>query len=387
MPATAILTGASGYVGRVLAAALIARENVELILPLRAGHDLDAIGRAIVEEAVRLEPRRSVEDYAARFRFVPIDDITGSLTGEEKRSVRELIHAAGCVDYFNIEKLNAGNVRLTEQMLDVARQHGLERFIFVSTAFSCGRTDLNPIPEQLHEDTGREELTEYIRSKRRAEWLVANSGLPYLIVRPPVLIGDSADGRYSGKAYGLVQFWEGWSRLILAKYRREMHFVARTGTLTPLLHQDDLQASFLAARSGLAPDAIIHLVAAQENLVPTREIYEIAVRRARPQVVHFYQRYEDVPRERLESSARAFLDFCAVNIEISEGVWPFERANMRRLEAAGLAPPRVTSASVSRCFESFGAQSKHMARYFARHGSELAETVEIIDHPSRRAEA
>jgi len=49
----------------------------------------------------------------------------------------------------------------------------------------------------MHAGDG-EDPTEYTRTKRNAEELVATSGVPYLILRPSIVIGDSRDGRYFG---------------------------------------------------------------------------------------------------------------------------------------------------------------------------------------------
>ncbi len=378
MSRTIILTGASGYVGRLVAAAILAKEDDSLILPLRAGRDSIEVQRAILAEAALLDPSPLSAARAARLRFVSIEEIESEIAERADTRISEIIHCAGCVDYFNAARLHDGNTELTRRMLALARRLEVDRFSFMSTAFSCGDTASNPIPEALHPDS-ENDLTEYIRTKREAEWQVARSGLPYLILRPPILIGNSQDGRYCGKAYGLVQFWEGWSRLLCSKYRQDLHFVAPL-TMTPVLHQDAFQKAVLMARAHLPDDSIIHLVSPTENLMPARDLYRLFAEKVRPEKVHFYPSYQDVPRSKLYSAARTFIDFCAVNIEISERNWRFERTNMEALEALGLDVPCATQQSIGACLQYFLRNSSRMQRYFDRYKSLLPSKVRFIDH-------
>ncbi len=381
-----MLTGASGYVGRLVAAAILAREDDDLVLPLRGARDPLETQRAILAEAKLLAPAISTTAAASRIRFLSLEDSDSEIADAVGKRVGEILHCAGCVDYFNAERLHEGNTALTDRMLALGRRLEVDRFTFMSTAFSCGDTEQDPIPEALHPDSDND-LTEYIRTKRRAEWQVARGGLPYLILRPPILIGNSEDGRYCGKAYGLVQFWEGCSRLLCSKYREDIHFVAPM-TMTPVLHQDAFQEAVLMARAHLPDESVVHLVTPSEHLVSARDLYKLFVEKVRPERVHFYPTYQDVPRSSLYSAARTFIDFCAVNIEISERNWRFERRNMEYLESLGLAVPRATHQSVGNCLHYFLRNSTRMQRYFDRYRSLLPKKVRVIDHAAmERAEA
>ena len=88
----------------------------------------------------------------------------------------------------------------------------LERLYYLSTAFSCGyRSDR--VPERLH-PVPESDPTDYTWSKREAESILARSGVPFVIIRPSVVVGDSRDGRYSGKRYGVYQLWHAAERLM-----------------------------------------------------------------------------------------------------------------------------------------------------------------------------
>lgn len=376
-----IVTGASGYAGRLVTAALLARTDAALILPVRESADRSAALSLILDEATLLNHDTSRDGLSKRIRFAPIEGLGDWLDDQHVSRISEVQHCAGCVDYFDEDKLYAGNVLLTQQMLEVARRFDADQFVFISTAFACGDRGDALIPETLHKDGDGEDLTAYMASKRHAERLVAESGVPYLILRPPILLGNSVDGRYCGKPYGIVQLWEGWSRLILSAYREEMYFVVPPGVMPPLLHQDHFQNGVLAAREHATPGSVIHMVPSAENSVATRDLYLAAVKRARPQRVFLYQDQELVPRDTLYRAARTFLDFCAVNIEISGKDWRFERENMARLESQGMETSTVSAETVDRCFNHFAANSRAMQRYFKKHGDALAERVDIIDVP------
>ena len=83
-----------------------------------------------------------------------------------------LIHIAGRVRAPDRAAFDEANVAGTLNALDAARQAGVRRFVFVSSL------------------AAREpELSAYGASKRRAEKLVAASGLDWTIVRPPAVYG------------------------------------------------------------------------------------------------------------------------------------------------------------------------------------------------------
>jgi nucleoside-diphosphate-sugar epimerase len=80
----------------------------------------------------------------------------------------------------------------------IAESHGARRFIFVSTAYVCGRTP-GAIPE--HVGWAHESNNDYEESKRCAEQIVAaygaRTGTPVVIARPSIVVGDSESGRAS----------------------------------------------------------------------------------------------------------------------------------------------------------------------------------------------
>ncbi|MGI8612050.1 MAG: NAD-dependent epimerase/dehydratase family protein [Sphingomicrobium sp.] len=142
------VTGATGFVGSRLLDAAAAD-----------GHQVSALVRRPVP------PRASV------------DWVSGSL--EQPGALEQLvasadavIHVAGVISGRTAADFDRSNVDGTKAMLHAAKAGGAKRFVHVSSI------------------AAREpELSLYGASKAKAERLVASSGLPFAIVRPPAVYG------------------------------------------------------------------------------------------------------------------------------------------------------------------------------------------------------
>src|SRR5262249_25865946 len=176
-PAT-VITGVTGCIGSLVAQKLLADSNAHLLLPIRPHHRPESV-------IARLARDLPSAQIAARVTFIPLPPavaVAGLAAKLRQWQVDEFIHCAGCVDYFHRENLAKGNPELTGAFVELARMLSVRRFVFISTAFSSGYRD-GLVLETLHDDT-KDDPTEYTRSKREAEAIVAGSGLPYLIIRP-----------------------------------------------------------------------------------------------------------------------------------------------------------------------------------------------------------
>jgi nucleoside-diphosphate-sugar epimerase len=142
------VTGGTGFVGSHL---------VEMALA--AGHQVTALGRR--EQETR----------------VGIDWVNGDLSSRDalERLVADadaVIHVAGTISAPTPAAFEQGNVAGTLSMLAAATAGGVQRFVHVSSL------------------AAREpRLSVYGASKARAEELVSNSGLEWVIVRPPAVYG------------------------------------------------------------------------------------------------------------------------------------------------------------------------------------------------------
>ncbi|MEJ7893459.1 MAG: SDR family oxidoreductase [Solirubrobacteraceae bacterium] len=168
---TVLLTGATGFLGTIVAARLPAPP-----LCLVRGPDAQA----------RLPEARVLEaDLLACIPPLPHD-------------VRTIVHCAADVAFDRpLEDARAINVEGTRRLLAAAAElPALERFVHVSTAYVAG-ISASTHPDVFGEDdldVGQRFRNTYEQTKFEAERLVRTSGLPVTVVRPSIVVGDSATG-------------------------------------------------------------------------------------------------------------------------------------------------------------------------------------------------
>lgn len=369
-----LLTGASGYVGGLIAAALlIGRPDVRILAPVRRRHELDTLYRMLGNELLA-SGAVAPESLLERIAFVPLPS-AGSLA-ELKPQLGalgadcEVIHCAACLDYFDKPALQAVNVGMTEELLALAADSAVRRFTYISTAFSSGY-----VPHRIAETPHGEpdsDPTDYTITKRLAERRVAGSGLPYLILRPSIVIGHSVDGRYSGNRYGLYQLWSGIERLLCREWHETIHAFAPAERIN-LVHQDALQNAFLSAWQRLPDDSILNIVAAEEQAPTVRDLWTLWFEACnRPQRTIFYDRMADVPTREIPPPQRALLALASVNLEIIGHPWRFDRAGLDSLVAQGLAFPEADLDSIERCQRRLMDNSPAIQKFLAKHRRELA---------------
>jgi nucleoside-diphosphate-sugar epimerase len=373
-----LLTGSSGYVGGLIASTLLIHEHVDIVAPVRPGVD-----RAKFLEPIRAEVRLAGyafdEAVAARIHLVELPrngDLQALDAVIAEYAVDEVIHAAGCLDYFNAGALEEVNVGLTARFLDASRRWNVRRFIYISTAFSCGYL-FRPIAEALHDAPGKDP-TDYTRTKRTAEELVVSSGLPHLILRPSIIIGDSNDGHYSGKQYGLYQLWAGMERLLCREWHSEIHALAPRQAVQ-LIHQDAFQSAFLAAYRLLPDGTIMNVVSDQETLPDLRALWDLWLDAClRPSTTYYYERMADIPLREINGKQRALLALASVNLQIASHPWRFETTALDSLRATGMTFRDATRDTVALCQDVFITESKLIQDFLAAHRHSFApETAQI----------
>jgi len=377
-----LLTGGSGYVGGLIAATLLIHEDVTIVAPVRKGIDRKRFLEPLRAE-VRLAGSELTEEMDARIRLVdlPDSDHLGELDAiVAEMGVQEIVHCAGCLDYFNAGALEAVNVELTRRMVEHAQRWNVSRFVYISTAFSSGYL-FRPIAEALHDAPGVDP-TAYTRTKREAEEIVAGSGLPHLILRPAIIIGDSNDGHYSGKQYGLYQLWAGMERLLCREWHPEMHALAPRQAVQ-LVHQDAFQSVFLSAYRLLPSGSIVNIVSNPETLPDLRALWDLWLDSClRPRATFYYDRMADIPLREINGKQRALLALASVNLQIASHPWRFDTTTMNWLRAQGMTFRDATRDSVALCQSVFVAESKLIQEFLAACSSSFADETTQIDVPT-----
>lgn len=181
------MTGGTGFVGTHLVGALRARGD-EVTCLVRSPDRARALGW----EGVRMIP----------------GDLTARAALREGCAGADVVyHVAGRISARNLREFLTVNRDGTARVLEAASGSLLGRFVHVSTLAVGGPT----LPGRpIDETRAPQPVTDYGRSKLAAETLVRESGVPWTIVRPPVVYGER--DRETLRIFRLAQ--AGWGPVI-----------------------------------------------------------------------------------------------------------------------------------------------------------------------------
>jgi nucleoside-diphosphate-sugar epimerase len=167
-----LVTGASGFVGRPLVAAL-----------LRAGY------------AVRAATRRQLS-FPDSVEVVTIPDFLNSIDWNPiLRGVDIVVHLAGLahsrIPETAYSEFDQVNWIATQRLADAVKEAGSDRFIYISSV----RAQVGAYAEQtVREQDEPNPTNQYGRSKLAAEQAIRASGVPFTIFRPVVIYGPHPKG-------------------------------------------------------------------------------------------------------------------------------------------------------------------------------------------------
>ena len=316
------LTGATGFLGMELLARLIDEGDREVLAVVRADDDAHAAARLwSVLERLYEAPGAAL---LARVRAVA-GDVTKpglGLSPGARRLVLErteaIVHCAASISFdLPFGEALAINAAGTERVLELAEEvraaRGLEQLVHVSTAYVAGRHEGVFAEDQL--DCGQAFRNSYEESKLRAEELVAAAPLPTTVVRPSIVVGDSASG---WTAAFNVLYWP------LQAYARGLldQVPARLDGIVDVVPVDHVARAITRVVATGAPQGTLHLVAG-EHATTVDELMSLgaaAFGRPRPRLLtdasslrmdeaHIYVPYFDV-RTRFDARrAREVLGF------------------------------------------------------------------------------
>ncbi|WP_439532196.1 SDR family oxidoreductase [Polymorphobacter sp.] len=247
-----LVTGAAGLIGAELVGRLAAQGHAVTALVHRNSMLIDNGGRVLPS---REDALPAAGDIVIRHGDVRLPGL-GLATPPP---IDLLVHAAA-VTSFDAPRamLEAVNVSGTHHAIDVARTAGA-RLLHISTAYVCG-TDDGPTSAS---HIGRRFTNGYEASKAAAEALVRASGIPFVIARPSVVVGDWAEGQ-------IARFENIYMIFKLIAERRIRMLPAAEGATLDLVPIDHVMAGLLAiiAHFPALAGTSRHLVAATPTPVP-----------------------------------------------------------------------------------------------------------------------
>jgi thioester reductase-like protein len=195
----AAAAGGTGFLGGEVLVRLLERDDAPVYVLVRAGSDdeADARLRALVESLLGAASPRAI---AVR------GDVTNAWLGigSARRDwlaerIGRIIHCAASVSFtMGLEESREINVAGTRRVVELARlcerRGELDEFVHVSTAYVAG-THAGAFTE-ADLDVGQDFRNPYERTKFEAEQMVRERawGLPVQVVRPSIVVGDSATG-------------------------------------------------------------------------------------------------------------------------------------------------------------------------------------------------
>ena len=211
MSRTVFLTGGTGLIGSHLGHCLL-KSGDKVIYLVRPTKNAEAKER-IQYPLSLIDPNFDLDQYPYE---ILVGDIRAPKLGIENGIITHLqdkvdaiFHAAGSISFSKAESENTWqtNVEGARRTLEFAECVGSGYFGYVSTAYVVGNDE-----GLAHEEIASPEKYNnyYELTKAIAETLVIDSGIPFSIFRPPIVMGDSKTGRtlkFDGYYMYLRSFW------------------------------------------------------------------------------------------------------------------------------------------------------------------------------------
>ena len=226
-----LMSGITGLVGSSVATSLLKHDkNIEIIALTRGQGNKKAeqrVKETIWEQCEFDGTPEFAEEALSRITVIKrnIASHIPSLKVNALEDIDTIFHCAADVnlgkDPYGITYIN--NYQGTKNLLETAKRLKVKSFHQVSTAYVAGNK-----PGIAYEDGLRESPSfnnSYEKSKYHSENLVRNSGIPYTIYRPSIIVGNLADGKIRKPLafYRILEFFAKMKKQQCAKQHLQPH--------------------------------------------------------------------------------------------------------------------------------------------------------------------
>ncbi len=214
------ITGATGFLGTEITKRLIKKPNISLILLIRGNNYDEAVkhlSRSWWESKTLMNELKKIDTPHCKIRIMN-GDVTQDLLGLNQEDFRYLIenvthviHAAADLrlnsSIENLRRINLLGTENTIKMALKAKNYQLKRFSHISTAYVAGKGKGLIEEDSLSGKYGFK--SNYEQSKFEAEEVVRKVDLPFVILRPGMIVGDSNTGyiKTFNTIYSLIRLY------------------------------------------------------------------------------------------------------------------------------------------------------------------------------------
>ena len=205
MSTNIVITGAGGYLGTRLVSELISKT--------------DAVIFAIVRDKWSPHSSKLINLKPGRVHLVSGDVCVPKVARiSTLPRIDEFWHLAGSTDFHRKDLATSVNEVGTANAVNLAKGLNVKTFFHVSTAYVAG-SHQGVVAEDVMVEHPRFRNV-YEKSKYKGERIVRGSDLPFIIMRPSIIMGDSVTGEAKSDkmVYGVVKLCERALRILQREF-------------------------------------------------------------------------------------------------------------------------------------------------------------------------
>lgn len=200
-----LITGVTGLIGGEFVRRLARRGVGKIFCLIRPRPEITAAERLYE----RLDRSRDASLLEEESSLVPIaGDVTSPRFGmsdedyaEVTSSVDLIVHCASELSFIRDVSCRETNIAGMRNLIELTRSCRRDpRLVHISTATICGAVHNRCVKESDGDNPNEDHYNEYTRSKAAAEWVLRESGIPALVLRPSIVLSKEVPAENFARA-------------------------------------------------------------------------------------------------------------------------------------------------------------------------------------------